>query len=338
MITTSAPGKVILFGEHAVVYDKLGIACSIGKRCQVKVFSVNENKVFITAKDLNLSESLGEKELFNLFKIINTLKDQNKFDELGKILEKDELVPSFFVITNIMKDCGFKGLGLEIKSEIPKNSGSSSAIFSAIALAVSKFLGKNLSKKEISDLSYQGDLVAHGGTPSGIDNATVTFGGYIEYKKSKGVKPLVIDFKIPLLFVDSDEEVKTGEIVSYVRRKREENPEFVNSVLDSLDNISQKALRVLNSQNFERLGKLMIEYYKELKKLNISTQKLDRIIEIALENEALGAKPTGAWGGGCCLVLAKDERTTSNLMAAFKDKGFKSFQSEIGVEGVKLIS
>ena len=189
MITTSAPGKVILFGEHAVVYDKLGIACSIDKRCQVKVFSVNENKVFITAKDLNLSESLGKKELFDLFKTINTLKDQNKFDELGKILKKDELVPSFFVITNILKDCGFKGLGLEIKSEIPKNSGSSSAIFSAIALAVSKFLGKNLSKKEISDLSYQGDLVAHGGTPSGIDNATVTFGGYIEYKKSKGVKP-----------------------------------------------------------------------------------------------------------------------------------------------------
>lgn len=336
MIITSSPGKIILFGEHAVVYDKLGIACSIDKRCFVKVFPAEENSVFIEAKDFNLSKPLRERELFDLFEIISSLKNQNRFNEIKEIFKKDELTPSFFVIANILKKYGFRGLRLEIKSEIPKNLGSSSAVFSAIALGVSKFLGKNLSKKEVSEFAYQGDLIAHGGTPSGIDNTVVTYGGYVKYKKSKGVEALNINFKFPLLIVDSGEKTRTGETVSYIREQKEENPEFVNSILDSLNNISKRALKSLNSQDFKNLGKLMFKYYQELKKLDISTPKLDQIVNIALENKALGAKPTGGWGGGCCLILAKNQQGIVKLTKKFKEKGFNSFQSKMGVEGVKV--
>ncbi|MFQ6049911.1 MAG: mevalonate kinase, partial [Candidatus Paceibacterales bacterium] len=303
----------------------------------VKVFSANEDRVFITAEDFNLSKSLKKRELFDFFEIINNLKSKNRFDEIKEVFKEDELAPSFFVVANILQKHGFKRLRIEIKSEVPKNLGSSSATFSAVALGVSKFLGKDLSKKEISDFAYQGDLIAHGGTPSGIDNAIVTYGGYLKYKKSKGVELLRVNFQIPLLIIDSGEEARTGETVSYVRKQRKENPEFVNSVLDSLDNITERALEALNFQNFEGLGSLMVEYYKELKKLNISTPRLDRIIEIALQNKALGAKPTGGWGGGCCLVLAENQERIANLIKIFRKNGFKSFQSKIGVEGVKLI-
>ncbi|MBZ9572466.1 mevalonate kinase [Patescibacteria group bacterium] len=338
MIITSAPGKIILFGEHAVVYDKLGIACSVDKRCFVKVFFANENSIFIEAKDFNLSKSLREKELFDFFETINNLKNKDRFDEIKEIFRRDRLAPSFFVIANVLKKYGFRGLKLKIESEIPKNLGSSSAVFSAIALGVSKLLGKDLLKKEVSDFAYQGDLIAHGGTPSGIDNSIVTYGGYLKYKKSKGIELLKVNFKIPLLIVDSGEEVRTGETVSYVRKQKKENPEFINSILDSLDNISEEALKALNLQNFENLGNLMFKYYQELKKLDISTPKLEQIIDIALKNKALGAKPTGSWGGGCCLVLAKNQNRIISLMKKFEGNGFKSFQSKIGVEGVKLIS
>jgi mevalonate kinase len=240
-------------------------------------------------------------------------------------------------MASIFKEYGFKGLKIEINSEISKNLGSSSAVFSAISLGASKFLGKNISKKEISDFAFQGDLMAHGGTPSGIDNSVVTYGGYIKYRKSEGLSILDIDFKFPLLIVDSGERAQTGEMVSYVRKKREENPELVNRILNSLNDISEKALTSLKSKDFNNLGRLMTTYYQELKKLDISTPKLNKIIEIALENKALGAKPTGAWGGGCCLVLMESQDKMIDLIRVFKENGFNSFQSKIGVEGVKLI-
>jgi len=337
MITVSSPGKIILFGEHAVVYDKLGIASAIDKRCELKILPSLKKTVFINSRNFNLNEIFEEKALFAMYDKINDFKKQKQFKNIIGVVKEDELIPSFFVIANIFKKYGFRPLKIEINSSVPKNLGSSSAVFSAIAFGVLKLLNKNISKKEVSDFAYQGDVVAHGGTPSGIDNNTVVYGGYVKYKKSEGVSPLVIDFKIPLLVVDSGEKAKTGELVSYVRSQKEKKPEFVNSILNNLDNISKKALKVLSSKNLNDLGVLMTAYYKELKKLNISTLKLDKIINIALENKALGAKPTGAWGGGCCLVLLKNQEDTLDLKKIFKRNGFNSFQGDIGVEGVKIV-
>lgn len=338
MITASAPGKVILFGEHAVVYDKLGIACTINKKCTVKISPIEQNIIIFDAKDLGFKKSFTEKELFDLFEKVKKLKDESDFEAIRKIYQKYKFPPSLFVVATILKKYGFTGMKIESNSEVPKNLGSSSAAFAATSLAVLKFLKKDPSKKEVSNLAYLGDVLAHGGTPSGIDNSVVTYGGYIKYKKSEGITPLDIDFKIPLLIVDSKKETRTGEMVSYIRKQREKNPEFVNTILDSLNSISERALESLNSQDFENLGKLMFEYYQELKKLDISTPELDKIIDVALENKALGAKPTGGWGGGCCLILARNEKQLLNLKEKFKQAGLDSFKVEIGNEGVKQIN
>lgn len=337
MIKASAPGKVILFGEHAVVYDKLGIAASIGRRCFIKVTTNKENKVNLEIKNLKLKKSLTENELFKLFDAVDKLKKDKKFDEIKELQKKERLSAPFFVIASLMKKYGFNPVKIIDDSEIPKNLGSGSSAFSAITLAVSNFLGKKLTMKEISDFAYEGDIVAHGGTPSGIDSSIVTYGGYIQYKKSEGINPLNINFELPLIFVDSGESAKTGETVPYVRKQKEENQTFVNQVLERLEEISIQSLDALKEQNLKLIGELMLEYYLELKKLNISTQKLDKIIEIAIKSKALGAKPTGGWGGGCCIVLAKDKKQADDLIKIYKDNGFNSFQSKIGVEGVKLV-
>jgi mevalonate kinase len=335
MIVTTAPGKVILFGEHAVVYDKIGIASAVDKRCFITVTNHNENNILIDNKGLNLKESLTEDELIKLFDIVEKLKKENNFDEIKELGKKDKLNAPFFVIANLIKKYGFKPAKIFIETNIPKNLGTSSSIFAALALALSKFLDKELSKKEISDFSYEGDIIAHGGTPSGIDNSIVTYGGYIQYRKSEGVKPLDVNFKLPLIFVDSGEPSKTGETVPFVRKQREGNKKFVDMILERLNNISLQSLDALKEQNIELMGELMIEYYLELKKLNISIEKLDKIIEIAIKSKALGAKPTGGWGGGCCIVLANNEKQAEELVKIYNDNGFNSFQTEIGVDGVK---
>jgi mevalonate kinase len=112
---------------------------------------------------------------------------------------------------------------------------------------------------------------------------------------------------------------------------------FVDQILDRLHNISLQSLDALRERNLEFLGELMLEYYLELKKLNISTEKLDKIIEIAVKNKALGAKPTGGWGGGCCIVLARNQKHAEDLIKIYKDNNFNCFQTKIGVEGVKEI-
>jgi len=337
MITASAPGKVILFGEHAVVYDKLGIACSFDRRCNVTTSILDQDFISIKCKNLCLDGSMQKEHLFFFLDKVNDLINGRQFQQLNQILEENNLSPSFFVVASILKKYRFSGLKIEISSNIPKNLGSSSAVFSALTLSVISSLGKNVSKKEVSDFACLGDIIAHGGTPSGIDNNIVTYGGYLQYQKSKGVEMLDINFKIPLLIIDSGEKAKTGEMVSYVRNKREQSPERVNPILEALDDLSNKALVGLKNRDLSVVGKLMTGYYQKLKKLNISTEKLDQIIKIALNYNVLGAKPTGGWGGGCCLALMKKEEDLESLKEVFDKKGFHSFVGRIGVEGVKII-
>ncbi|MBU0546788.1 mevalonate kinase [Patescibacteria group bacterium] len=335
MITASAPGKIILFGEHAVVYNKIGIACTINKKFSVKISPIKEDFIVFNAKDLKVKHSLTKECLFSFLEKINDLEKNKKFEEIKEIRRKNKFPPSLFIVANILKKYGFIGMKIESESKIPKNLGSSSAAFAAISLGVLKYLGKKHSKKIVSDIAYQGDVLAHSGTPSGIDNTVVTYGGYIKYKKSEGIKPLKIDFKIPLLIVDSGQKAETAKTVSYIRKQRKEKPKRVNAILNSLNDISKRALKSLHNRDLDEMGKLMVEYYKTLKKLNVSTPKLDRIVKIAIANKALGAKPTGGWGGGCCLVLARNQRDITLLKKKFKKAGFNSFQAKIGVEGVK---
>jgi mevalonate kinase len=333
----SAPGKVILFGEHAVVYDKLGIAASVDLNCFVDVRASDSDKVTYEIKGAGMKKAMTKQELFDLYETVEKFRREEKFDEIKELQKKEKLSAALFVISSLMKKYGFVPIDVVGYSDVPKNLGSSSSAFSATAMAVSKFLGKDLSKEEICNLAYSGDVVAHGGTPSGIDNSIVTYGGYIQYRRSKGIKPLDIEFKLPIIFVDSGQPSKTGETVPYIREQRNENRDFADNVLDSLDKISVRALDALNDRKLELIGKLMVEYYSELKKLNISTEKLDEIVEIAGKNQALGAKPTGGWGGGCCIVLVKDQEQAKKLMGVYKQNGFNSFQTKLGVEGVREI-
>jgi len=331
-IKTSAPGKIILFGEHAVVYDKLGIATTVDKTVNVTI-TENKDNVKIISKNLLLKETLSKEKLFEFFDGFEKIK--NNFDII-KEFGKNKLSPIIFIVSKFMKKFGFYPLTITIDSDIPKNLGSSSAVFSATALALSSFTENYLSKQEIADFAYDGDKIAHGGLPSGIDSTVVTYGGYVKYKKQSGFEKLNVNFTIPMIIIDSGEPSLTGVTVPYINKLKNERQIIVNEILEKLDCISHNGLEAINSQNLERIGNLMTDYYNELRRLNISTKNLDNIIDIALKNNALGAKPTGGWGGGCCIVLTKNQKQASNLIKIYKDNNFNAFQAKIGVKGVNI--
>lgn len=331
---SKSPGKIILFGEHAVVYDKLGIAAAAGKYTSVSINS-GKGDIFIKSRNLGLENKNNKDEIFRLIERIDKLREQNKIDEIKDLAKHDKLLPSFVVVGKIMKEYGFEPCSIEIDSQVPKNLGSSASVFNGIAKGLSAFFGLDLSKEQIGFFSNEGDKIVHG-TPSGIDAYTIAHGGWVSYRKSEGVKPLEIDFEFPLIVVDSGEPARTGETVGYIRRQKEERPDFINTVLDKLNEISHNGLYAIKSQDIEKTGQFMIEYYRELRKLGISTPKLDEIVDIALRSKALGAKPTAGWGGGCCIILAKEQKHAEQLINIYKSKGLYAFQTRLGVEGVKI--
>ncbi len=347
VVVASAPGKVILFGEHAVVYDKLGIAASIDTRCFVRISGLpttpyprdchNRGNIVIHSKNFGIERRTSVEEINEILSRYEELRRNNDLDGI-KEMSKDVLAPLLVVMGFVMRSAGTpaENFKIEINSHVPKNLGSSSSLFAAACLGLSAFLGKKMSRDEVSKIAYEGDVVAHGGTPSGIDNTIVTHGGYLTYRKSRGFDLLSVNFEIPLLLVDSGEPARTSETVPFVRKLFEEKREFTESILCKLDRISISGLEAIKQRDLTTVGKLMTEYYRTLRQLEISTEKLDEIIRIALSNDALGAKPTGGWGGGCCLVVAKNSDELIKLKRIYEEFSFRASIAKLGAEGVRL--
>ncbi len=333
-IVTSAPGKLILFGEHAVVYGKLGIVASIDRRCFVTI-APRDSGLRIKSKNYGVERVLDEKELKEFYFNTKSLVDAKSYEALTK-LSQDCLAAPLYVITQLAVKHGFKPAEIEIVSELRRGLGSSSACFAALALAYSTYLGVKYDLEGISKLAFEGDILAHGGTPSGIDNTIATYGGFLTFRKTEGAKPLNLDYRPNLVVIDSGEVARTSETVSYIRELREKERKLVDGIMEDLEAIALDALDALVRADLAKLGKLMIAYYTTLSKLNISTRKLDEIVELSLKLGALGAKPTGGWGGGCCIALAKDEAHAKELAHRIKEAGFDAFTTSLGGPGVRL--
>ena len=330
---SSAPCKIILFGEHAVVYDKLGIAAAIGEKTFVEVLA-GKGGIEIIRKLDPKDTKISKEEMFSKlerFRAIYSKKEFAKFKEFSFV---DSLV---VVVAECMQRYGYKSAKIEIKFDnVLKGVGRSASKYVAVALATSEFLGHKLTMGEASEISYLGDVVAHAGMPSGIDTNTVTLGGYVAYKKSSGVTKLSVGYKLPLVIVDSGTPAKTGAAVASVRKFREEKPQFVNSIFDEIDQISNKAIKSLEGKNLLHVGSLMSRNHELLRELGVSTPVLDSIVQLALDNGTLGAKLTAAGQGGCAIALAHSEESAISLCRIYKESGFNAFTTSMGVDGAGI--
>lgn len=329
MYKTSAPGKVILFGEHAVVYDRLGIAGAIDQRAVAEVTPHDKKTIILDLPAFSLKEEVTIPDIIAFSEKVQELKETGKFDQL-KLLSK---MPTSPIKATIGKLRPTKGFVIRLNCQLPKGTGSGSAIFSSTAAAVLLNEGKRLDTKKIIEASYEGDVVAHGGLPSGIDNNTVTHGRYLQFKKSKGPSPLSINAELPLVIVDSGMPANTGEMILKVRKQLESTPYEIERYMDQINLISLEAISALEEGNIQHIGKLINRNHYYLQKLGVSTPLLDQLVHFAIENGALGAKLTGAGGGGSIIALSKDPEKLAEL---YRSKGFKAFATKVGAEGVRI--
>ena len=320
-VEASAPGKVILFGEHSVVYRGPAVVLAIDRRARVVAERRRDDRIFIDAMDLG----------FSGYFVGDTYHPEHGEAWRGRRLAALN-VASRRTMERIRVE---SGLSLTIRSEIPiaVGLGSSAAISVATVAAVGALLGGALSEEEICSLAYEGERVVHG-TPSGVDNNISTYGGILRYEKAVGFERFEVDGTLPFVIGNTRRKRSTRRMVEGVHALRERNPEAVDRVIDALGTLSRDGLDALLEADLPRLGDLMNISHGLLVALGVSTPGLDLMVHASRRAGALGAKLTGAGGGGCIIALAEPSNLRRVMNSIRRERG-DAVRVNVTYEGVK---
>ena len=327
----SAPGSLKLFGEHAVIYNRLALSAAFNRRAFCRL-SRSKNGITIELKDFRKRKSFSFNDILVSYAKLKGLIEKGDMEGLARA-RKDIFSPYKIILGEFLSEFGFTPLRISIHSEVPHNSGlgSSAAVFCSLAAELNNFFNGGMSKKQLAELANLGDKVVHG-NPSGLDANTCTFGGYISFRRSEGVKPLKIETQVPLLVVNTGLYKDTGEMIRRVAENYRRNKKKVDEIFDRMEETSLNGIKALKHSNLIRLGKNMNIAQQCFDDLSLSTPEIEGIIERAREMGALGAKITGAGGGGCVIILTDKP---SKLIPIYRKLGYEAFETRLGVEGAK---
>jgi mevalonate kinase len=305
----SAPGKVILFGEHFVVYGVKAILCAINKRIRVTAEKSEENKISIKSNIGNL-----------------TLEPNKLISEINSPLKP------FYYLANKMIQNQNTGIEIIVESDIPLGVGlgSSSACCVAGAAAISRLFNET-SKEEILKLAIEAEKTIFENT-SGADCTVCTYGGIMEYDKENGFKKIESEPNFHLVIANSNIEHSTESIVARVREFKERDETRFATLCNNESKLVKDVLRFLKENNIKEIGDKAIRNQEYLETIGISNDKLREMIQIG-QNKSFGAKITGAGGGGCIFALT-DESNLDQTMNQFKEKNYDCFSVKIDFKGL----
>lgn len=295
--------KVILLGEHSVVYGKPAIG-----------YPVHSLKLVATA-DLT-GEGWCVETPFHRGTIV---PGTEQTDDLEKLL-------SVTALTNTLDFLGETptGIRVNVTGFIPpaRGLGSSAAVAGAIARAVARAYGRELNRDELFELVQSVERVAHG-TPSGLDAYATTEDGPIWF--SNGVaRPLRAGVQPRLLIADTGVTGRTSEAVRLVRELYTQQSSKVESLLDEAAGLVEGAGRDLEMGNVHELGVKMNRNHEILRELGVSSEGLETLVTVARDAGALGAKLTGGGMGGCMVALVADEAAEAQVADRLSAAGAKS--------------
>ena len=305
----SAPGKVILFGEHFVVYGVKAILCSINKRVTVTAEKISDKKIVINS------------EIGNLI-----LEPNKSISEINSPLK-----PFYYLANKVIKNQDI-GIQIKIDSEIPLGVGlgSSSACCVAGAAAIFKLFG-DISKEEILELAIEAERTIFENT-SGADCTVCVYGGIMEYDKKQGFKKIEDEPNFQLVIANSNIEHSTESMVSEVKAFTIKNKEEFSKLLNQELELVEDVLKLLKENNTIELGEKINQNQEYLETIGISNNQLREMIEIG-QKTSFGAKITGSGGGGCIFAIT-DESNLEDTLKEFKDNSFECFSVEIDFEGL----
>ncbi len=299
-------GKIILFGEHAVVYGSRAIAAPVPLAVRARIID-DDDGVWLVVPRWGVEQRL------------RTDPDKQRSFEVPAAL--------------VLRELGLtdRSMRIEVFSELPRamGLGGSAAVAVAIIRAIDVHFSLGLSDDDINALAYQCECVAHG-TPSGIDNTVATFGQPLVYRKGDPPEIHSLGFVEPVTFVIglTGVESLTAKMVARVRDGRDRNRDVYDTMIKGIDAVTGQALEAIKRHDLERLGELMNVCQGLLNGMQVSSWELEELIQIARENGALGAKLTGGGGGGSMIALCPDN--ARRVMTAMQDAGYQAMEVRIG--------
>ncbi|MCY4095404.1 MAG: hydroxymethylglutaryl-CoA reductase, degradative [Gammaproteobacteria bacterium] len=300
-------GKVILFGEHAVVYGRPALAVPLPLAVEARVVPSEEPILLIPRWGIEQQIHTTEANPQGLVGVLAMLLHQLGLNEESVAIEVFPNVP--------------RAMGL----------GGSAAIAVAVIRALSDFFKLELSSERVNELAFQCERAAHG-NPSGVDNTIATYGEPLLYKQA--VNPndptheIVRPAKpVPLVVGMSGKESLTANMVEQVRQAHERHKITYEMVFDQLASITAEGAEAFIDGNFSKLGELMNMAHGCLNAIQISTPALEELVFLARNSGALGAKITGAGGGGSVVALCPD--TQDDVAKTMETAGYQTLSFTI---------
>jgi len=322
-VVASAPAKIILFGEHFVVYGEPAIVVAIDKRARAEAERRQDERLRFQSANLNTSCYFEN----GAFKVERGDAKQVRF----------KFEPVKLAVEKVLAVYGKNvGLDIRINSAIPVAAGlgSSAAVVASVTAAVAALLELEFSKQDIFRIAYEAEKIVHG-TPSGVDPAIATFGGTLLFQVDTGFKPLEVKTDIPLVIGDTGVERSTRIQVEKVRETMDSFPQITDPLRKAAREIVLRAVTALQENDLETLGRLMNINHALLYGIGVSDESLEWLANAARKAGALGAKLTGAGGGGCMIALARPEKL-ENVSEAIMRAGGSSFIAKKTDEGVRV--
>jgi mevalonate kinase len=300
-------GKVILFGEHFVVYGTPAIASAIGKKTLAKV---EPSKSY---------ELIDQREATPGYK---EDKFEQQKDSMRRIFEAMGIDPNKTPIKITL------GGDLIAASGI----GASAASCSAIARALNQEFNLGLSDERINEIAFEGEKGYHG-TPSGIDNSVATFGGLIWFKKGNPniIERIKIKHPVEIIMGNTGLVADTKRAVAGVRERKDKYPEKYEKIFKEAENLVLEARKALESFDLRKVGELMNKNHSLLQGIEVSCKELDFLVKLARDQGALGAKLTGGGLGGNMVALTPGKDLQEQVAKAIESAGFKVLRTKIGV-------
>lgn len=279
---TSAPAKIILFGEHAVVYGQPALAIPVSSlRVTVRI-----------TEDSQTSFVAGE-------------WSRNVPADITRTLVTDPLLKL------ARSTADFLGVPLprarfEIHSDIPVASGlgSGAAVSAALGRAVAAAAGRTLSDSDLNALVYDIETLHHG-TPSGIDNTVIVYERPVYFLRGQAPQPFDILKPLTLLIADTGKQALTKDSVGDVRALVETDPAYAMPRIERIGHITDEARTALACGDIDLVGRLMNENHGLLRELTVSSPELENLVNSALHSHAIGAKLSGGGRGGNMIALVE---------------------------------
>ena len=297
-----ACGKVILLGEHAVVHGVPALAVGIdqGARAQATPMAEGPSRLFVRGWDIVVRETDDGHDLARAFRALLDAAEP-------------PLGPRW----------------IEVETDLPPGGGLGCS--AAIGVAVARALEPHLSDAALQDRAMAWECVFHG-NPSGVDAAVAARGGCVLFKRGEPLESVRVRGPMHLCVGNTGTASSTKTMVEAVARLRERRPEIVGKSFEAIRTLVINARLAIEAGDFAALGKLLDLNQMLLSGLFVSTPEIERMCGIAREAGALGAKLTGAGGGGSVVALASTRAAADQVVEAWKTDGFSGFATTVAPE------